>query len=185
MLRVNVCLTCACLDTKFHSFFFFLQADRYNCPSTAWLFTVIIVIGSLQLLSSSICFSPCVYLPSYPVFASMQCMVVQNQIGERARKIVPPFWEKEKWYMKAQSSGRMEQWADRRKAGWRDWEMWERIGFCAWRAEPRHGQFVTRSGAMMEDGDILTPMEQPPQCLNYLPAKDEVILLAPDHTKNI
>lgn len=44
-------------------------------------------------------------------------------------------------------------------------EIQERIGFRAWRAEPRHGQFVTRSGAMMEDGDILTPVEQPPHCL--------------------
>lgn len=80
----------------------------------------------------------------------------------------------------------MEQWANRRKAGWRECEMRERMGFRAWRAEPRHGQFVTRSGTMMENGDILTPMEQPPQCLlYYLPAKDEVILLAPDHTKNI
>lgn len=179
MLRVHVWML------NFTLFFFYRLTDTIVHLLTGFL------LWSLWLVPFSYSAAAFVSLlvfisPSYPVFASMQCMLVQNQIGERARKTVPPYWEKEKWYMKAQSSGRMEQWADRRKAGWREWEMWERIGFRAWRAEPRHGQFVTRSGAMMEDGDILTPMEQPPQCLlYYLPAKDEVILLAPDHTKNI
>lgn len=54
--------------------------------------------------------------------------------------------------MRDQSSGKMEQWKDRgernRLEGMRDSE-----GFRAWQAEARHGQFVTRSGAMAKDGD--------------------------------
>ncbi|KAF4113195.1 hypothetical protein G5714_005740 [Onychostoma macrolepis] len=53
--------------------------------------------------------------------------------------------------------------------------MRERTGFRAWRAEPRHGQFVTRSGAMMEDGDILTPMEQSHRVYTICQAKISTI----------
>lgn len=108
--------------------------------------------------------------------------LVRNQIGEWACKNDSSMLSKRETVHESS-----EQWKDGTMGGQEKGrlearEIRERMGFRAWRAEPRHGQFVTRSGTMMEDGDILTPMEQPPQCLlYYLSAKDEVILLAPDH----
>lgn len=83
--------------------------------------------------------------------------------------------------MRAQSSGRMEQWEDRLK-GMRDarenrlsclaskatsWAICHKVGGHdgGWRHLNSHGAAQ--------------------QCLYYQPAKDEVILPAPDHTKNV